>query len=223
MNDATIISDIHLGSHVCQAKLLVDFLESLHSGDIHTNKLILNGDVFDSWDFRRLTKHHWKVLSVIRSLSDHIHTVWLQGNHDGPSEIISPLLGVDVKQEYIFSSGDKRILALHGDRFDKFVSDHPVLTYFADCIYGVMQKVHIYWAKRAKCYSKTFLRCSEKVESGAKEYAHKKGCDIVCCGHTHLEVSRPGEVGYFNSGCWTELPCTYLVVKNGEVAIKHFD
>ncbi len=223
MNDAVILSDLHLGSYVCQAKLIVDFLDQINSGEIQTRHLILNGDVFDSWDFRRLHKLHWKVLSKLRSISDHVHTIWLNGNHDGPAEIISHLIGVDVAEEYIFQTATKRVLVLHGDRFDKFLTDHPIITWVGDWIYYLMQKIHIYWAKHAKKYSKTFLRCSEIVQMKAKEYACKKDCDIVCCGHTHLELEDPGKISYYNSGCWTERPCTYLVVKNGEVVLHHFD
>lgn len=222
MFDAVIISDLHLGSEVCQAKLLTQFLEQLHTGEIPAKKLILNGDVFDSWDFRRLKKKHWKVLSAIRSLSDHIHVIWLNGNHDGPAEIISHLLGVEVAEEYIFESGTKRILALHGDRFDNFIVDHPIFTHLADLFYKFFQKIHICWARNAKRCSKTFLRCSEQIELKAKEYALKKDCEIALCGHSHLELDKPGPISYYNSGCWTELPCTYLTVLEGIVKICHF-
>jgi UDP-2,3-diacylglucosamine pyrophosphatase LpxH len=58
MNDATIISDIHLGSDVCESKKLYNFLESI---DSKTNRLIINGDLFDNLDFRRLKKNHWNL------------------------------------------------------------------------------------------------------------------------------------------------------------------
>ena len=109
MLDALVISDIHLGSANSQAKALGRFLEEVRRGVRATRRLILNGDVFDSIDFRRLKKNHWKVLSLIRKLSDQIEIVWLCGNHDGSAEIVSHLLGTAVEDEYVLASGRERI------------------------------------------------------------------------------------------------------------------
>lgn len=227
MYDSLIISDLHLGSGVCQAKMIEKFLSKIKDQELPTKELILNGDVFDSWDFRRLKKNHWGVLSLIRSLSDKIHIIWINGNHDGPAEVVSHLLGVDVAEEYIFESGNKKIIALHGHQFDSFISDHPLVTRMADNFYRWMQNIDrsFYWARCAKKSSKTFLRCSQTIQSKAIEYALKKHCDVVCCGHTHLESEHPNEdnVWYFNSGCWTEFPCCYLTVLNGEIKMRHFE
>src|SRR5262249_46993817 len=126
--DAVILSDIHLGSENCQAKNLCHFLESIVNEELQTARLILNGDVFDSIDFRRLKKNHWKVLSLIRKLSDQIDIIWLCGNHDGTAEIVSHLLGTTVKDEFVLHSGDQKILILHGHIFDEFLDAHPILT-----------------------------------------------------------------------------------------------
>lgn len=226
MFDALILSDLHLGSNNCQAKNVCRLLERLVDGVLVTEQLILNGDVFDSFDFRRLGKNHWKVLSLIRKLSDRMDTVWLCGNHDGSAEIVSHLLGVRVMDEHVLESGPERILILHGHTFDNFLDSHPVLTWLGDCIYFFLQRIdrtHA-WAKWAKHGSKTFLRCARKIEHGAVELAHKKGCTAVCCGHTHVAAIRKDQpVAYYNSGCWTELPCTYLTVANGEVRLHHFE
>ena len=179
MIDAIILSDIHLGSKVCQAKRLIKFIHNLQHHKMQAKMLIINGDIFDSWDFRRLCKNQWKVLSGLRKLSSFMKIVWINGNHDGPIEIISMLLGIEVKEEIVFQSGDKKILVLHGHQFDSFISDHPIVTYIADYIYGFLQKIHIYWAKEAKKYSKTFLRCSEKIEKEAKTYAQKLNCNTI--------------------------------------------
>lgn len=226
MNDAIVLSDIHLGSENCQAGDLSDLLERIHDGRLLTNRLILNGDVFDSFDFRRLRKSHWKVLSLLRKLADDLEITWLCGNHDGSADIISHLLGVNVRDEYILESGDERVLILHGHTFDDFLDSHPILTWVGDQIYLFLQKLdrtHRF-AKIAKHSSKTFLRCVQKIEDGAVGYARKRDCTAVFCGHTHLAIAKSVDgIRYFNSGCWTELPCTYLSVVNGEIRIHCWD
>jgi UDP-2,3-diacylglucosamine pyrophosphatase LpxH len=223
--DAIILSDIHLGSSNCQAKNLSRFLEKVADEEIATARLILNGDVFDSIDFRRLKKSHWKVLSLIRKLSNRIDITWISGNHDGSAELVSHLLGVTVKDEFVLTSGGRDILFLHGHLFDDFIDAHPILTWLGDCIYLLLQwmdRTHSF-AKLAKQGSKTFLRCARKVEEGAIEHARKKGCVAVCCGHTHHAVARSDPlVAYYNSGCWTELPCSYLTVRDGQVELHSF-
>jgi UDP-2,3-diacylglucosamine pyrophosphatase LpxH len=221
--DAIVLSDLHLGSDVCQAKAITRLLEQIRQGELFVGQLILNGDVFDSIDFRRLRKAHWKVLSLLRKLSDHFEIVWINGNHDGPAEIVSHLLGVTVRDELILESGGRRVLILHGHQFDDFIERYPIITRLADLGYRLLQvldKSHTF-AKVAKKSSKTFLRCVKKVETMAIEYAAKLGCDAVCCGHTHLPTANTaGPVHYFNSGCWTERPCHYLVVDNGQIELR---
>jgi UDP-2,3-diacylglucosamine pyrophosphatase LpxH len=225
--DAIILSDLHLGSANCQAKALVAFLESVAEGAPAIERLILNGDVFDSFDFRRLKKNHWKVLSLLRKLSDQIEITWICGNHDGSAEIISHLLGVAVRDEYVFRSGGRDVLVLHGHTFDDFIIVHPVLTWFADCIYALLQWIDgtHQVARMAKRGSKTFVRCMKKIQAGSIEYARSKGCSAVCCGHTHLPEVHAGshrDVEYFNSGCWTETPSTYLTVAAGHIELHRF-
>lgn len=224
MYDAVIISDLHLGSPICQAKQLHAFLHMLREDIPIVRNLILNGDVFDSWDFRRLCHHQWKVLSDLRKMAKRSHVVWVNGNHDGPADIVSHLLGVDVVEQFILESGDKKILVLHGHQFDKFLTDHPILTWIGDLIYWGLQKIDksFYWAKFAKMSSKTFLRCAQVVQDKATAIAEEKGCNAVCCGHTHYALACPGDISYYNSGCWTELPCTYLTVQDGNINLHHF-
>jgi UDP-2,3-diacylglucosamine pyrophosphatase LpxH len=223
--DAIIVSDLHLGSDNCQAKQLTQFLESLLEGNPVAHRLILNGDVFDSIDFRRLKKHHWKVLSLLRKLSDRLEVVWINGNHDGAAEIVSHLLGVSVVEEYVLLSGGKKHLILHGHRFDSFIDNHPILTAIGDFIYHVLQRIdrtHSI-ARMAKQQSKTFLRCVQQIHDRAVEYARKHGCAVVCCGHTHqAKIDTSSDVTYCNSGCWTELPCSYLTVAEGVTTLHRF-
>jgi UDP-2,3-diacylglucosamine pyrophosphatase LpxH len=225
MLDAVILSDIHLGSGNCEARSVCDLLERIAEGELQTQRIILNGDVFDSIDFRRLHKTHWKVLSLLRKLSDTVEITWLAGNHDGTAEIISHLLGVTVMDDFELATGQGRLLILHGHVFDEFIDNHPWLTWIGDLFYRLLQildSTH-HFAKLAKHGSKTFLRCARKIEEGAVEMARRRGCTAVCCGHTHHAVARTDQpIPYYNSGCWTELPCSYLTVKDGSVRLHSY-
>jgi UDP-2,3-diacylglucosamine pyrophosphatase LpxH len=223
--DAIVISDIHLGSHVCQSKTLASFLSKIERGEIDTDTLIINGDLFDSWDFRKLKKDHWKILSHIRKLSDTIKTIWISGNHDGPADMVSHLIGVEFMNEYSLISGEEKILILHGDIFDNVISKHPRLTKLADNLYRLLQRyAGFYYSNLAKRSSKTFLRCSQQVCERAKLYCSTKKCDVIICGHTHLATNDvSGSNSYYNSGCWTDHPCSYISIKNGNVKINYVD
>ena len=223
--DAIILSDLHLGSANCQSKDLCTFLEGVAEGAPAIERLILNGDLFDSFDFRRLKKSHWKVLSLLRRLSDQIEITWMCGNHDGSAEIISHLLGVTVRDEYVFRSGGRDVLVLHGHVFDEFITAHPILTWIGDCIYALLQCIdgtHTI-ARLAKRGSKTFVRCVKKIQEGSIKYAREKGCSAVCCGHTHAAAANEqGPIAYYNSGCWTEWPGSYLTATHGHIQLEHF-
>ena len=78
-------------------------------------------------------------------------------------------------------------------------------------------------AAEATGLSKSFLRNTEKIEAGAVRYAERRGCDAVCCGHTHLpRVSEVGPVAYYNGGSWTEKPCHYLTLADGVVELHAY-
>jgi UDP-2,3-diacylglucosamine pyrophosphatase LpxH len=216
--DALILSDLHLGAVSCQVRAVESFLEDM---PFSPRRLVLNGDVLESTEYR-LTKHHWRVLSRLRKLSDEMELIWVQGNHDSDAESIAHLIGAAFVPEYEFSSGGRRVLVIHGDRWDRFLTDHPVLTIFADWFYLRLQGLSRRMAARAKRRSKTFLRVSTKVRDEAVAYGRKKGADVVICGHTH-NAEAPGAGAapaaglprYFNSGCWTDHHCHYLTVADG--------
>lgn len=219
----TIISDIHLGSDVCLAKEVNDFLDHIED---RSQRLILNGDVFDSMDFRRLKKHHWHILSRLRKVSDKMEVVWVVGNHDGSADIVSHLLGITAVDHYEFYSGFKKVLALHGHVFDKFIDEHPVLTWVGDTIYSFLQWVDRshYIARAAKYSSKLYLRCAQEIKVKALKLAKSMHADIVCTGHTHhAELDTSGDIHYVNSGCWTERPTSFVEIRSGKVELSQFN
>jgi UDP-2,3-diacylglucosamine pyrophosphatase LpxH len=220
--DAVVLSDLHLGSESCQVRALQTFLDTLPP----THRLVLNGDVLENTEFR-LTKHHWRVLSCLRRLSDQLELVWVRGNHDSDAESVAHLLGASFVPLYQFESGGKRVLCVHGDAWDRFLTDHPLLTNVADWIYLRMQRRSRRLALSAKRKSKVFLRCAERVRVEATEYARTMRADVVICGHTHhAEVPAtppPDAPAYVNAGCWTDYHCHYLTVQDGQVRLEEIN
>ncbi|MFI5457174.1 MAG: UDP-2,3-diacylglucosamine diphosphatase [Isosphaerales bacterium] len=222
--DCVVISDLHLGSLVCQAKLLEEFL--LWAVE-HCDQLVINGDVFDDLNFKRLTKRHFACLKIIRRNSDRddFHLVWIRGNHDGPIDIISHIVGVEILDEYVYDNHQIQLLILHGDQFDTFTTAYPWLTEIACGIFYFIQKWMPHRAARwIRRISKRWQRNSQLIERRAVEYARGQGFHFVTCGHTHLPlVARHDGVLYVNSGTWTEAaPCPYVAVRGSEVRLEYW-
>jgi UDP-2,3-diacylglucosamine pyrophosphatase LpxH len=222
--DCIVISDLHLGSAVCQAKLLEGFLIWATQ---HCDQLVINGDVFDDLNFKRLTKRHFACLKIIRRNSDRedFRLVWIRGNHDGPIDIISHIVGVDILDEYVYDNHQIRLLILHGDQFDTFTTSYPVLTDFFCGIFYYIQKWMPHRAARwIRRISKKWQRNSQLIERRAVAYAKANGFKYVTCGHTHLPLVAEHEgVRYINSGTWTEAPpCPFVAVHGNEVRLVYW-
>jgi UDP-2,3-diacylglucosamine pyrophosphatase LpxH len=201
--NVVIISDIHLGSQMCQARELDEFLSC-----IRVKYLILAGDVFDDLKFNRLQHWHWQVLSRLRKMSDHCQVVWIRGNHDVVSApTMSHLLGVEVKNHFTWSLNENRFYVVHGDRWDAFIYKHQFLTSVLTSLYNGLQRFHGSGMRRVtkwlKKRAKLLTRNSEAVRFGAVEFAKKHGIDAIFCGHTHMATLLESDgVIYGNDGTW---------------------
>ena len=220
--DCLVISDLHLGSVVCQARLLEEFLVwASHN----TRELVINGDIFDDLNFKRLTKRHFACLKVIRRNSDRedFRVVWVRGNHDGPADIVSHIVGVEILDEYIYRNGKIEVLILHGDQFDTFITEYKWLTEISCGAFYFIQKWMPHRAARwIRRISKRWQRNSELIERRAADYARSKGIANVTCGHTHLSLeSTIDGVHYINSGTWIEPPpCPFVSVRGGDFRLE---
>jgi UDP-2,3-diacylglucosamine pyrophosphatase LpxH len=222
--DCLVISDLHLGSDVCQAKLLEEFLEW---AALHSRELVINGDIFDDLNFKRLTKRHFACLKVIRRNTDRadFRVIWMRGNHDGPSEIVSHIVGVDILDEYIYRNGQVELLIIHGDQFDTIITEYVLLTEVASIIFFFIQKWFPHNAARwIRRMSKRWQRNSEQIKQRAIEYAKSKGCRYITCGHTHLPLEAEADgVKYFNSGTWMDNPpCPFVAVSGDRVSLEYW-
>jgi UDP-2,3-diacylglucosamine pyrophosphatase LpxH len=200
--DSIIISDLHLGAKNCEAKRIRKFLHKLKKRNkISTDLLIIAGDGFDNLDADRLKKKHHKVIKMLRNLSKKIRVIWLHGNHDPDRLFIHGFIKVEVKDDFIIRSGDKKIFVTHGHSHDKFLSKHPIMTNIADAIYNFSQFVdptHSI-AKTLKRKSKAFLKCAKKIGLGSALVAKEKGCDIVSWAQSSCwfdDIQWNGSMGF---------------------------
>jgi UDP-2,3-diacylglucosamine pyrophosphatase LpxH len=219
-----IISDLHLGSMVAQPEKVLKLLKSYSF-----RKLILLGDVFDSLDFRHLSPECWELLNYIGQISrDNDRKVrWVIGNHDdGLAETFGSLINARISETYIWQFKQEKYLAIHGHQFDLFFINNAVISFVAVLLYKLVQRFD-FKDKRishiVKRKSKGWLRMSEKVARGAIKYGKKEGVSYVFCGHTHKAIQKMNHsIKYYNSGCWTDIPCTYITIDEGNINIRDY-
>src|SRR5262249_61340505 len=78
-------------------------------------------------------------------------------------------------------------------------------------------------AKVGQKASHAYLRGATRIEERPLARGARQDCAAVGCGHPHHPVVNPaGPVHYFNSGSWTERPCTYLTVEEGLIELQTF-
>ncbi|MHB8301906.1 MAG: UDP-2,3-diacylglucosamine diphosphatase [Acidobacteriaceae bacterium] len=224
-HDTLILSDVHLGSEMSRAQDALDVLES-HS----YRRLVLLGDIFSDLNFRRLTSEHWKFLTYIRKLSNpkrRVGVVWVEGNHDrGLANLMSHLVGVPVYRRYVWEYEGKRHLAMHGHQFDRFVSKNLLISRVGEQLFYRIQKMDSQTKRFSRLLDRTntrWLRLSDKVASGAVQYARAGRCERVFCGHTHAALSlvRDG-IEYYNSGSWVDARATFLTIDRHGVEVRTY-
>ena len=227
--DTIIISDIHLGTHICRAEALLKTLKQYKKkGNYIFKRLILLGDIFQDLNFNRFNQYEWEFLSYIRNLSDptnHIQVIWVLGNHDyEPLITASRLLGVEVFEEYQWVYNNKKYLAIHGDQFDRFLINNVFISKLSIKLFQFIQRIdfkHKRFSRYLDKFSSKWLQLADKVKYGAIEYARKKQVDAIFCGHVHQANLIIDTITYGNTGSWTQIPSSYITIgKNGINLIK---
>lgn len=217
-----IISDLHLGTEVANPKKVLKLLKSYTF-----RKLILLGDVFDNMDFRHLDKESWALLGYIGKISKDRRVRWVIGNHDsGLADIFRTLIDAKIYETYTWKYNHEKYLAIHGHQFDRFLVNNAIISYLATVIYNLIQKLDSEkktFSRFLKRQSKGWLRMSEKVARGAMQYGKKHEAAYVFCGHTHRAVEKSNHtVKYYNSGCWTDMPCSYITIDKDAIKIHEY-
>ena len=222
--DTIIVSDLHLGSKLSLAPAFSKALKRFSF-----NRLILNGDILDHLEHHPslLKPAHRSTLEHLYMLSKTREVVWIEGNHDdGLSEFLRHAR-VEVRREYEWSYRGKRYLALHGDQFDTFYREHPLLYAIGAGFYMMVQVLggpmsrRFCWFMKRK--TKLYTHAITSSVRGALKHARERDADYVFCGHTH-HVHEEAEDGvrYYNAGGWTESPCHLIAIGESGIRIHAF-
>lgn len=239
--DLVVISDVHLGTYGCQAKELLNYLNS-----IKPKQLILNGDIIDIWQFRKsyFPKSHLKVIKKIISLaSKGTEVFYITGNHDEMLRKFSDTKIGDfhVLDKLVLELDGKKAWFFHGDVFDASIQNAKWLAKLGGWGYDLLILVNqlINWflvkagkekfslSKKIKNSVKKAVKYINNFEDVAAELAVDNHYDYVICGHIHqpqkrVYKSKNGSCLYLNSGDWIE-NLTALEYHNKEWSLIHYE
>ena len=232
--EVVVISDVHLGTYGCHAKGLYNYLKSIQPGI-----LVLNGDIFDIWQFRKryFPKSHLKVIKQIISMASkgtQVH--YITGNHDEMLRKFSDTSfgNIHLQDKLILNLEGKKAWIFHGDIFDGSVQNAKWIAKLGGWGYDFLIRINsisnwclekmgrerFSFSKLIKNSVKKAVSYITSFEDTAAELAIDQGYDYVICGHIHQPQIRDvlmskGKCTYLNSGDWIE-NLSALEFSNGE-------
>jgi UDP-2,3-diacylglucosamine pyrophosphatase LpxH len=221
------ISDVHLGTRGCKAELLADFLARNSC-----ETLFLVGDIVDGWRLRRRwywpEAHNRVVEALLHKIDTGTRVIYVPGNHD---EVLRAycgrvIAGVELMEESVHETADgRRLLVMHGDRFDSVIAYATWLAHLGDGAYTLALHLsdvcHVirrrlglgYWSLSSylKQTVKNAVEYISRFETAVAREVRARGFDGVVCGHIHHAAIRTVDgILYVNDGDWVE-SCTALV------------
>lgn len=221
--EVVVLSDIHLGTYGCHAKEVLRYLNS-----IKPEKLILNGDIIDIWQFRKsyFPKAHLLVLKKIISLATKgTQVYYITGNHDEKMRKFSntKMGNIQILDKLVLNIDGKKAWFFHGDVFDASVQHAKwiaklggwgydlliLLNRFINLCLVKMKREKYSFSKKIKDSVKGAIKFINNFEQTAAELAIENEYDYVVCGHIHQPVIKTittteGSCVYLNSGDWIE-------------------
>src|SRR5690606_14805718 len=116
--ELVVISDVHLGTYGCHAKELLNYLKS-----IKPERIILNGDIIDIWQFskRYWPESHMKVVrKLLKFVAEGIPVHYLTGNHDEMLRKFADfnLGSLQLSNKLVLPLSNGKAWIFHGDIFD---------------------------------------------------------------------------------------------------------
>lgn len=221
--EVVVISDLHLATRACKPKKILKYLKS-----IHTETLILNGDIIDSWRFSKnyFPKNHLKVIrQLIKMMEKGTQIYYVTGNHDEfLRKFNKTQIGkLKIVNQVILDLNGNKTWIFHGDIFDNIVNSSKPIAKFGSAVYAFLSLINnvvnhvLKFAGKSeiiiyRSFKKYFLkekRSPSKFENIIAKTAVSQDYKTVICGHTHVPKEKELEiqgkkVHYINCGDWVE-------------------
>ncbi len=215
------LSDVHLGLPDCRIAEVNTFLRHTES-----EKLVLNGDIVDAWHLRRWGKwrneytHFFRL--ILKKIEKHgTEVIYIRGNHDDFLWRVMPLTfdKLTICNEHIHETPQGRYICVHGDGFDAVTTHHRWLAGLGSIGYAGLLRLNRFYnryrewrghpyfslSKEIKAHVKSAVNFVGKYEEQLQQFAHRKECQGIICGHIHTPADKMiGETHYLNSGDWVE-------------------
>lgn len=238
---SVFISDLHLGTDLCQHEKLLSFLKSLENKEgtgYLIENLFLNGDIIDMTNMNHKilwSKHRTVIKKFLRMADKKINIIYTIGNHDyylrkELSDMSADLGGIKFCNEYIHTTvKGKKYLVVHGDIYDGAVRSMPWLYFVGDQAYTIANYInkvyngirklfgYEYWSLSAwlKKKVKNAVSYINNFEHIVVDSVMDRGVDGCILGHIHTPADKMIEdIHYLNSGTFCEL--TSCVVEHND-------
>ena len=216
------LSDVHLGTPDCKITEVNDFLRRTRC-----EKLVLNGDIIDSWHLRR-KPHHWSnqhtrfIRMVLRKMEkDGTEVIYLRGNHDDELRRFMPLRisKLQICNEHIHETPQGKYIVIHGDVFDQVTTHCKWLSMLGSIGYDQLlrlNRAYNWWrqlrgkeyfslSKAIKAKVKQAVSFAGHYEDKLQKMARDREMHGIICGHIHTAADKTIQgVHYLNSGDWVE-------------------
>ena len=233
------ISDVHLGTRGCKAESVLDFLRCVDAETIY-----LVGDIIDGWRLRATwlwpQAHNDVIQKLLRKARKGTRIVYLPGNHDEfmRQYVGSQFGGVEIAEQAVHLTADgRRLLVIHGDKYDTVVRSVRWLAHLGDWAYdcalilnGGISKVRRwmglpYWsfAQWSKQKVKRAVSVFSAFENAVAADAARLGVQGVVCGHIHKPaVQMLNGLLYLNTGDWIESCSAVVELEDGRLELLHW-
>ncbi len=235
-----IISDVHLGatgSKVKEVNYLLKFTRC--------DRLILNGDIIDTWALKR--NGVWTkdctvfIRHILKKIEKHnTQVIYTRGNHDDLLERFLPMsfAGIQLMENYKLRTLQGDYLVLHGDVLDAVNNNMKFLSKIGAVGYGILLRINRLYNLYRKWRGKEYYSFSAAIKARVKKAVNKVSsfepglaalargheCQGIICGHIHkVEDKRlEGGIHYLNSGDWVESMSALVEEKEGHIRVMSF-